>query len=217
MRELLSEAREIVAAAESAIKPLLAKAAEAGEYSDLRVLVSCAEALSEIRNTRLVNYHGASAGISTESGRHEATARNSISTGDHLKGLSGSKRRRTPNRRGKYPMFLRAGDSLVKIGWSKSKKSEYEHRATYACVMALISAVLGASRGNGLVRVDQLQPLRVEPDDEVPAYQIYVCLAWFRKIGIVRQRGRQGFVLTAAAKARDIVNEEWSKLSEMPL
>jgi hypothetical protein len=36
---------------------------------------------------------------------------------------------RSRNKLGQYPSFVREGDNLVKIGWSKTQKAEYEHKS----------------------------------------------------------------------------------------
>jgi hypothetical protein len=43
---------------------------------------------------------------------------------------------RSRNKLGQYPRFLREGGNLVKIGWSKSQRAEYEHKSPLLGLLA---------------------------------------------------------------------------------
>ena len=40
-----------------------------------------------------------------------------------------------------YPKFLREGDALLKLGWSRKSRSEYEHRAPREAVLAVAERI----------------------------------------------------------------------------
>src|SRR5580658_8629688 len=40
-----------------------------------------------------------------------------------------------------YPKFFRRGDELVKVGWSKKDRKEYNHRAPRGAIDAVVAAV----------------------------------------------------------------------------
>ncbi len=92
-----------------------------------------------------------------------------------------------------YPRFLRRGDELVKVGWSKSDRKEYHHRAPRRTLDALIAAIKRVgSDGSGFTS-DNLNPLKdSETGGVFPTYQVFVALAWLRNLGLVKQHGRKG-------------------------
>jgi hypothetical protein len=121
---------------------------------------------------------------------------------------------RTRRPRG-YPRFEREGDKLVKIGWSKKSREEYEHRAPRDAVVAFAQH-LGESVSDGQVfAVEDLMPVRaVNGDDEIPAYQVYLTLKWLQDIGAVEKQGRDGYVLRNRALSEGGLDEYWGGLPE---
>jgi hypothetical protein len=111
-----------------------------------------------------------------------------------------------------YPRFFRSGDSLVKVGWSKTNKAEYEHKAPRSVLLALTDA-LETHHNGGLFSTDQIFPLRQSNGDDVPDYQSYLCLAWLSYLGVVQREGRQGYRLIRQAPAK-IVTEAWKTIKE---
>lgn len=100
------------------------------------------------------------------------------------------------SRSGGYPRFEREGDKLVKVGWSKKKRQAYEHRASKHAVMVFVRHLSESVRAGELFAIEELLPV---PDSasgsEVPAYQIYLTLAWLRGAGAIEKRGRDGYVV----------------------
>ena len=99
---------------------------------------------------------------------------------------------RSRYRLGQYPKFVREGDSLVKIGWSKSQGAEYEHKSPKR-LLTVLSAALTAAKGKRIT-MDKVLPLNDAVDGSTFSdYQSYVCLAWLKSAGVVTQHGRQGY------------------------
>ena len=98
--------------------------------------------------------------------------------------------RRTP--KPKYPRFVRRGDQLVRLAWSKRAKGEYEHKAAASALKALTAAILEAGKAGRIVSTEKLLPI-VADGTEVPNYQAYVCLGFLRDAHLVEQHGRQGY------------------------
>ena len=104
-----------------------------------------------------------------------------------------------------YPRFERRRHDLVKIGWSKREKREYEQKAPKD-VIDRIATELGRRATNGaLMSTDELLPI-IRPEDghEIPTYQVYVVLAWLRAKNVVEAVGRQGYRVLAKDIAREI-------------
>jgi len=112
--------------------------------------------------------------------------------------------------KGTYPNFQRENTSLVKIGWSKSQKSVYEHKCPRAVVDELTAACL---RVDGRFTMEKILPLRATAVGEVlPDYQAYVALAWLRHLGLVTQHGRSGYSIPKASGLSAAVASSWDRL-----
>ncbi|MFH0907952.1 MAG: hypothetical protein V1929_04250 [bacterium] len=133
-------------------------------------------------------------------------------------GETASRPARRPKRvpaKGEYPKFLRRGDHLVKIGWSKKEREEYVHKAPRRVVDALAAAIAKRSANGKVFTAEDLFPLK-DPQDgsEIPGYQGYVALAWFRSAGLVKQHGRSGYSARNGSHLAGAVATSWEKLSE---
>jgi hypothetical protein len=115
---------------------------------------------------------------------------------------------------GNYPRFLRDGNALVKIGWSKKEKKRYEHKAPKPVLDLLVASLSTAGRDGLRFIFDDLLPLS-EPGDgaEVPSYQAYLCLAWLRSEQLVEQHGRQGYSIRRPDQLTASVEEHWGRLA----
>jgi len=168
------QAIEVLAGAEKRLRELVGTAAAGGDYKVAEQVMVWARALGELVCDPSLTQ------TSPVPSRELPPARRS---------------RRTPAK-GDYPRFFRRGDNLIKIGWSKKEKAEYEHKAPRRVVDALTGAITRRSGNGKLFTVEDLLPLK-DPQDggEMPGYQVYVALAWFKSTGLVKQHGRQGYSL----------------------
>ena len=116
-------------------------------------------------------------------------------------------------RKSEYPKFLCAGDSLVKIGWSKAEKAEYEHKSPKNIVVAVGHALTAAGSKGRRFSMDKVLPL-TDPEDssELPTYQCYLSLAWLRHEGLVVQHGRQGYSLPKNGDLPSAIERIWARL-----
>jgi hypothetical protein len=118
-------------------------------------------------------------------------------------------------KKNKYPAFLRQGDDLVKIGWSPSEKTEYEHKSPKRVLPLLASAIAKTGANGRRFTMDRIIPL-LDPDPahgrRIPDYQVYLCLAWFRDLGFVIQHGRQGYSLASKAPMEPLLEAHWANL-----
>ena len=115
-----------------------------------------------------------------------------------------------------YPKFSRRGEELVKIGWSKKEKAEYNHRSPRAAVDATATAVQRIGSKGKLFNGGELFPLKdASTGAELPDYQGYVALAWMAQLGIVRQHGRRsGYTLVSGERVEELVCAAWAALPE---
>lgn len=119
---------------------------------------------------------------------------------------------RATSRRVQYPQFLRDGDRLVKIGWSKKTRTTYEHKAPRAVVEALVAAVQRRKGENAVFQASDVMPLKDSLREEYPSYQSYLALNWLRDVGAIRKRGREGYVLKKGAVTAEALVTLWELL-----
>ncbi len=120
---------------------------------------------------------------------------------------------KTRPKKADYPKFLREGNSLVKLGWSPSEKSEYEHKSPKEVLPLLLAAISKVGAHGRRFSMDKVLPL-VNPADNgrIPDYQSYLCLAWLKALGLLAQQGRKGYSLTTRAPIEPLVETHWAAL-----
>jgi len=129
----------------------------------------------------------------------------------------GRKRKATPKRKtSPYPKFFHEGNALLKLGWSRKHRSEYEHRAPREAVMAVAARVAEVASTTSRFTVEDLGDVRTTQGDEpISGCQVYLCIAWFRRAGLLVQHGRRGYSLPVApAKFPAKVKSGWAELRE---
>ncbi|NOS99349.1 MAG: hypothetical protein HOP29_01845 [Phycisphaerales bacterium] len=129
-----------------------------------------------------------------------------------------SRSRRSPAK-GEYPKFYRRGDQLVKVGWSKKEREEYVHKAPRRALDALAMTMAQRTHDRKRFSVDTVfdatHPLIDGHDgSEIPGYQAYVALAWFKQAGIVTHHARGEYSVTNGSHLADAVAASWQKLPE---
>jgi hypothetical protein len=211
--ETLNRARAVVEKAERELRQLLSEAAAAGEYDSVVTLADWARQLAAFGGQvpSPVNLTAAN-GVAAVAPRQPAVPAETSSSQRAPKGRSKKKAKRT-SRNGDYPKFLREKDELVKIGWSKSEKAPYEHKAPKTVIGLLAQALIRAGRGGRRFSTDEILPLKQSAGDgEVPSYQAYLALAWFRVESLVTQHGRQGYSLPEGINLTDEAERRWGNL-----
>jgi hypothetical protein len=127
-------------------------------------------------------------------------------------------RKRKPKARktSAYPKFLREGNALLKLGWSRKSNAEYEHRAPREAVLAVAARVAEVATTTSRFTVEDLGEVRVGGGDAaISSCQVYLCVAWFRRAGLVVQHGRRGYSLPiAAANLPAKIKSAWGVLPE---
>ncbi len=207
--------QKILGDTEKQIRILIQEALEEGQYEKIVSFARLAEAISEL---------GAVSCRSSDMGKKEirldavlppqqprtSSARPSAAE-NGLKKCQVRVCRKVPQA---YPRFEQDSDRLIKVGWSKKRKSEYEHRVPKAMVEAVFHQ-LGQTVGYGKkFEIEDLFPVVSENAEEIPAYQIYATIAWLRSESAVEKKGRDGYVLRTDAANPDTFAQLWSGLTE---
>jgi len=115
-----------------------------------------------------------------------------------------------------YPKFFREGNAILKLGWSRKSGSEYGHRAPREAVLAVAARVAEVASRTRRFTVEDLGDVRMaEGDGPVSGCQVYLCIAWFRRAGLIVQHGRRGYTLPITpAKFPARVRSAWGELRD---
>jgi hypothetical protein len=195
-------ARTIVDKAEKQLRDLIGVAGSEGNYDLAQQIVGWAKALGEILGTM-----------------GEARTGGTTNRGDTQNGaVTPAPSKRAARSANRYPRFFRAGEQLVKVGWSKKDSKEYIHRAGRSVLDALAARVAQKGQNGKLFTAEALQPL-VDPatSQEWPTYQVYVALAWLKQVGLLEQKGRVGYRARVRSRVTDAVDSAWNELREFPV
>lgn len=192
------EAREILESCESRLRALLARAAETGEYDSVIQITRLAKGITELAESTLGKDDVASqaaqvkpAGTESESnGKKPPKATPERSTTQQ------TRRKVSKTKKKDYPKFFRRGQDIIKVGWSKKDKREYQHKSPYRYLPVVASAIEDKSSNGSVISTQDVFPVDdPETGEEIPAYQAYLCLALLRDAGLIEQRGRQGHAI----------------------
>lgn len=200
---------EILRHAENSLRSLVAEAAASGDYKRVFQLASWAQAVADLVRTP----------TSGESGTLTKSEPSIQTFGVEERHSSKRQSARIVTRRGDsrkaYPRFFHKGDQLIKVGWSKREKQEYQHRASLTVLKALASALAKIGADGRLFSTDEFVPLKNPTENtEIPTYQVYVCLALLKQSGLVDQHGRQGYSIPQVPEFSQAVENAWRKLPE---
>jgi len=119
---------------------------------------------------------------------------------------------RSGTRRSKrdYPRFHREDDELVRVGWSKSKNQEYVQRGSRQVIDSIVRGLSSIGSNGKPVTTDKL--IEVTESDHIPSYQIYMCLGWLEKEGLVAKKGREGWQIREPVRLLHAMDQRWHKL-----
>ena len=100
-----------------------------------------------------------------------------------------------------YPQFRVEDDFLVKLAWSAAKKEAYEHRAPLRVLAAITARMAALSESaSSPIKAEAVSDVGGHDDGvAVRGYQLYLCLGWLRRLGIIRQVGRRGYKIVGEA------------------
>lgn len=112
-----------------------------------------------------------------------------------------------------YPKFARDDDKLIKIGWSKRTREEYEHKTPRAAIDAFVKHLRKNTEEGRIFTVDDLTPVP-DPlnDGELPSYQVYMGIAWLRSLDVISKHGRNGYSVEKSMISNKALAESWDKL-----
>ena|ERR1700680_3817599 len=188
----ISEGLLVLEGAERGLRDLLAAAAGAGDYDAVALLTSWARALANMRAPIVASP------ASREEDQQPARSQN-------------TRKKRAREKTHDYPRFFRRGDELVKIGWSKRDRKEYVHRTPKEVLNLVVDAVMKIGSLSKVFPAESIFSHIEKRGESVPAYQVYVSLAWLRGENLIEQHGRQGYSMTTDA-LKPVSQARWEQL-----
>lgn len=206
--ETAGEVATILAEAERKLGELMAKALRQRDYAGIQRLSAITERVAA----------AASAGASIDSPGHQQPPQKTKV--DQLSMPSPGSTRPVPAllplESKPFPQFYRNGNQLVKVGYSKSERRTYEHRAPREVLdrLATLLGEIGAA-GRQFATDSLLPPVETRLKD-VPSYQVYLCLAFLIRGSFVRRQGRAGYTVVGglADELRGAVASAWNAVEE---
>jgi hypothetical protein len=115
----------------------------------------------------------------------------------------------------KYPMFRRDDDKLVKVGWSKKARKEYEHRAPEAAIEALLASIQKRFGEGEYFTAPDVLPITARTGDELPDYQAYLVMKWLHSIGLIVKKGRDQYALAPGKDYEGEIQSQWNGLKSV--
>ena len=208
----LKESVRLLEQCEHGLRKLVAEAADEGDYASVFRITDLARAVASLTaNDSLTPApHIAPQASATWS---ENVGKTSPVATKGTKTLSAPRSRASIEA---YPKFFRRGDELVKVGWSKKDRKEYNHRAPRGAIDAVAAKVRQVGAKGKLFNGDALLPLKYPAGEYViPDYQAYVALAWLKHLGLVEQHGRRsGYTLALDKQIDSTIITAWTELAE---
>lgn len=184
------DGHKIIFEAELALRKLIERGLQEQRYSEIAEIANLVQGL-----VKLLQPNGAPPSPAPTAAR----SREALQSGRHS------------GKRDEYPRFERDEERLTKVGWSKRKKEPYEHRAPRSAVVSVARRISSIPEGKVFLMESLLPITDVTTGTELPAYQIYLTLAWLRTRGAIRKKGRDGYILKAGALSDDVLQNLWER------
>ena len=193
---------------ERGLREIAAEALNLGEYDSAMVIMEWAKTISGVTANRK-NKIEPSQEKSENRESKSADSDNSNDSEDNSETDSPA-----PKKRRKYPQFARQQNELIKFGWSKRARKEYQHRSPRTVLELLVGRIAEFGARRKLFTADMILPLKDSAGNEIPSYQAYLCLAWLRECRLVVAKGRQGYRVPSIEALKGSTGERWDKLPE---
>lgn len=187
----IDQGKALVSECEANVRGLMQSAVAERAYGEIPALASLAAGLAQLLSSTMSPSSGSSNAVEAAPASPQGeggTARHSTSPG------------KKP--REAYPKFERREERLVKIGWSKKDRREYEHKTPLEAVRAIVATLLSSANKRGYVRLEDVLPIKYD-GAEIPSYQTYLVLAWLRDFGVVEKQGNNGYRLDREKLSHD--------------
>lgn len=98
--------------------------------------------------------------------------------------------------KGGYPHFVVRGKTLIKTGWSKKHRCEYQHKTDRDSFDRVAACMAGMASGEqGPFTAERIaDAVAADGHPSMPIYKLYVAMSLLKHSGVVRQIGREGYL-----------------------
>jgi hypothetical protein len=212
------QATEVIHHAEVELRNLLLRSAELGDYETARLMAEWANQLKQMgerkderdRQPRILELPDEQTPGRSNEDQFNKTNRENKSSSKQ------ARKTRRKAARGEYPKFLRDGEDLLKIGWSKRTWAAYRHKAPKRVLNLVAQELLAKGKNGTRFTMEEVLPIRdAETAIDLPNYQAYLILAWLRHEKLVIQHGREGYSLRPEINLADAVEQRWKQLPDL--
>ena len=110
-----------------------------------------------------------------------------------------------------YPRFELIDDNLIRYGWSKREKREYNHKVpkpVFERVVTAMSKIRSFNKGPHTAEAI-IEQANEGADEPVPNYQVYAVLGFLKAENAIEQQGREGYLIPDNFDAR--AQESWPR------
>lgn len=191
--DTIQRAKQILAESEMSLRRLIEEALRAQQYSIVAELAVLAEGVA-----KLLTGHNLAP-------RPQSNSVSAIETRKLAKTATLRKRQ--------FPYFEKEADRLIKVGWSKKNKAEYEHRATKETVVTVVRHLLACVADGKTFQADDVLPVPDIPNNgEIPSYQFYLTLAWLRSMDVLAKQSSDGYILRHSNLDEVNLEQLWAHL-----
>jgi hypothetical protein len=199
------QAIEVLVEAEASLSALMKDSIEHHRYEEVAAVADIAHRFSDF----IKALEGQPPHV--RDGKSDSSRRATGTHGGKRTKSSGATSGFNAARRDSYPRFRRDGDRLVKVGWSRKGREEYEHRAPSSVIWAFAGTLRDQDKESPF-RMEDLLPVTSDAGAELPSYQAYVVLAWLRSEGVVTKDGRDGYRADTVRLDEEPLRDLWASV-----
>lgn len=198
MESVKERIEQILEKAESELRAVIAESAHTGDYRNVDMGRAAAVGVREVLER-------VSQGKGSVKAKHK---REEVEKEGRRRKLAKRKKRK----RSGYPKFEIRNGSLIKVGWSKKQGTEYSHKVPMTVFDETVKAMsaLSASEAGPFPAEAVIERVNRTQDEIVPAYQVYVTIAFLREKNCVGQVGREGYTIPLDLKQK--AKNVWARL-----
>lgn len=217
--DTIQAARQVILDAETSLRDLISKALANQNYGDVKEIAELADGVAQLLSSNDIQL-SVSAPVAVEDrprpdfelAKQEPIPKNRLLDLPPVVRAQKVKERAKKRKTG-YPKFVRDEDRLVKVGWSRKNKAEYEHRVPREAVLGFLRHLDHMAEPARLFEIESLFPIRDSSGEEIPGYQVYVVVAWLREAGVIEKKGRDGYLIRDKSILGE-TNELWNSLQK---
>jgi len=182
MENSKEEIKRIIGNAEEALRQVIVRAAENGDYRG----VDTARAIA-------VKIHELKMQLEDSSALPTVAKEKATKVGKSQRGTKKSKRNK--GRKSGYPKFEVKKGMLIRIGWSKKQKREYTHKVPKVVFDVTVKAMARVAKsGAGPFMAEEvIERVNELSTEAIPSYQVYVVIGLLRMCSCIKQIGREGY------------------------